>query len=72
MSFCPYVCLLRSCKQLESTILNNSDHYYKAGFEALWRDYITPSKAPPSFSLPRIKKRNVLMWVQLVLFLGKK
>ena len=47
MSFCPYVCLLRSCKQLESTILNNSDHYYKAGFEALWRDYITPSKAPP-------------------------
>ena len=43
MSFC----LLRSCKQLESTILNNSDHYYKAGFEALWRDYITPSKAPP-------------------------
>ena len=69
MSFC----LLRSCKQLESTILNNSDHYYKAGFEALWRDYITPSKAPPpSFSLPRIKKRNVLMGVQLALFLGKK
>ena len=53
MSFC----LLRSCKQLESTILNNSDHYYKAGFEALWRDYITPSKAPlPLFHSQELKK----------------